>query len=226
MKNFIKSYKPEGDSPKLSPGILSNVNTYWVKLKTILKNSFSIVFVKITKNKWPALAVVVVVLVVVAGVFFVKTRNRQQQSSGSQTYVASGSQASLNKKFSVPIRDKDGKTTGADLKVSATSLERSNNLIYDGKPLSARAGKDFIVINLEVENSTNNRLTVRPVDFFRLVGLDGRNYAADLQIDPITVEPISTKKARTIFIVDQSQKNFKFLIGDVKGNQETVEISI
>lgn len=225
MRNFLKRYKPEEESSKKnSTQLLSKVGNFASKLTSKTKNLTSSLWQKAPKYRWIILAIIVVV--VVGGVFFVKTRGRQQTFYGDQTYVAKGSQISLNKKFNVPIRDKDGKGTGADLIVNVTSLERSNNIIFDGKPLTARTGKDFIVINLEVENSTSNRLTVRAVDFFRLAGADGRNYAADLQTNPVTVEPVSTKKARTIYIVDQGQKSFKFLIGDVRGSQETVEVSI
>ena len=87
--------------------------------------------------------------------------------------------------------------------------------------------KDFIVINLEVENATENRLTVRPVDFFRLIDESGKSYAPDIQTDPVKVEPKSSKRTRTIYIVGDDQKILKFMIGEIKGGKfETVEVSI
>ncbi len=225
MRNFLKDYKPEaGSSAARYRQAVSKANESGKKLVLNAKNLSSNFLKKGSLYKLAALAVLVLVLF--GGILFVKSRVNHASRTANNTVISSGSQTSLAKSFNVPIRDKDGKETGTDLKVNVTTLERTDSLVYNGSPLTARAGKDFLVISLQVENSTNNRLTVRPVDFARLVGADGKNYAADLQIDPVTVEPLSTKKARTIYIVDKSQKSFKFLIGDVRGSQESVNVTI
>ena len=205
----------------------SKIAAWSSKPTNLLKGFSTSIRQKIPSRRWLILAILLIVIVVGA-VFVVKSRKSQQTATAGdmQTYVAKGSSVDVNKKFNVPIKNADGKTTGADLVVSVTNLERSNQVVYNGRPLTARESKDFVVVNLEVENSTNNRLTVRPVDFFRIVGKDGKNYAADLQTDPVTVEPVSNRRARTIFIVDQNQRTLKILIGDVRGSQEAVEVTI
>src|SRR3989344_4345320 len=141
--------------------------------------------------------------------------------------VAGGPRAQLNKRFEVPIKDAEGKEVGSALVVNVTYLERTGELIYQGRRLLSKGGKDFIVINLEVENATENRLTVRPVDFFRLIDESGKSYAPDIQTDPVKVEPKSSKRTRTVYIVGDDQKNLKFMIGEIKGgNSETVEVAI
>lgn len=185
------------------------------------------------KNKLPIfkskglLLTVVLVILVVAGIIWVKSNNDSTATLSDQTYVSEGDKAELNKKFSIAIRTSDGKETGQALVVNVTSLQRTGRILYKGKPLVSREGKDFIVINIEIENSTNNRLTVRPVDFFRLVADNGKNYAPDIQTDPVKVEPLSSKNTRTIYIVGDNQKNLRFMIGEIKGeNKETVEVTI
>ena len=182
----------------------------------------------IFKSKGLIFAVVLVILVG-AGIVWVRARSNNDSTANvsDQAYVSEGDKAEINKKFSIAIRSSDGKETGQALVVNVASLQRTERILYKGKPLVSREGKDFIVINIEIENSTNNRLTVRPVDFFRLVADNGKNYAPDIQTDPVKVEPLSSKNTRTIYIVTDGRKNLKFLIGEIKGeNKETVEVVI
>lgn len=174
------------------------------------------------------IALAVIVLVIVLGVwFFTRSRGNSTSANGEETFVSNGGPtAPIGKKIAFPIRNQDGKTTGNNLTVNFTNLERTSNVIYNGRPLVARESKDFIVVNMEIENATKDRLTVRPVDFIRLVDASGKNYAADFQTSAIKVEPLSTKRTRTIFIVDENQKDLRFLIGEISGNRETVEVTI
>ena len=148
--------------------------------------------------------------------------------AGSQTDFSPEKQTAINGgKFDVPIRDSEGSEIGAPLRVNTTHIERAEEVLYQGKPLISKAGKDFLVINLEVENSTDNRLTVRPVDFYRLIDPSGKSYAADIQTEAIKVEPQSSKKTRVIYIIADDQRNIKLEIGEVRGeNKETIEIAI
>src|SRR3989344_6191785 len=193
MTDEVKS-----QSSNLSVPFISKVTDFSGKLINRLKSSKLSSFGKFGKKK--AVIIVAVILLIVGGIFWWKSNsNSSVQTSDIPSYVSQGDAATINKRFTVPIRDKEGKPSGTDLVVNVSTMERTNNLIYKGRQLTPKEGKDFLVINLEIENSTNNRLTVRPVDFFRLVGDDGKNYAPDIQTDPVTVEPLSSKNTRTIY---------------------------
>jgi len=197
----------------------------WVKQTVRSLNLQSLKKIPNFKSK-PVIIFIVATVVILGVVFFVRSRGNDFQNADN-TFISEGSKLALNKKFSVPIRNSKGETVGSDLVVSVTTLERTSEVLYKGKPLVARSSKDFLVINLEVENSTNNRLTVRPVDFFRLVDASGKTYAPDIQTDAVKVEPFSSKKTRTIYIISEEQKTIKLMIGEIKSeNKETVDISI
>ena len=215
-----KYQETEGNKPRKLPTI---------KFKNILTTVKKIITGLVNKAKGnPKIAgaiIIVVLLICVAGV--VSLKRNGTQTANNQTEIKEGPKFYLNKKFNVPIRNKDGETVGNDLIVNVTYLERTNGTYYQGKSLTAKTGKDFIIINMEIENSTNDRLTVKPVDFFRLIDTNGKSYAPDIQTDPVKVEPVSIKKTRTIYIVSKDQQSFKFLIGEIKGgNKETVDITI
>ena len=145
----------------------------------------------------------------------------------SQPQVTQSNNAlAVNREFSFPIYDKDAKKTANSLKISLTEVERTDKILVNGQQASARDGKDFLVMYMEINNPTNDKLNVRPVDFFRMVDDAGNSYAADVHNDPVKAEPISIKKTRIGYVVDESQSNFKFLVGEINGEKQNIEINI
>ena len=142
--------------------------------------------------------------------------------AGSQTDFSPENQVSIGSRFEVPIRREDGTETPDKLIMNLTTAESSKRILIQGKPATSRDGKTFILINFEVENSTSNQLTVRPVDFIRLTDAEGRTFAPDVHNNDVVVEPISIKKTRVGFVVDENQKEFKFLVGEINGEKKEV----
>ena len=178
------------------------------------------------KSKKAFVYLILLIILIIGGFWFFKSKPAPSDVSEA-TYVAQGQRVGLNKSFTIAIRTRDGKETGQGLVVNVTFLERTDKILFKGRQLVAREGKDFLVINLEVENPTNNRLTVRPVDFYRLIDDSGKSYAADIQTEDIKVQPQSSKKTRVIYIIGDNQKNIKLVIGEIRGdNKETIEVAI
>lgn len=178
------------------------------------------------QHKLRAIQALILVAIVILGVFAFRLATNGSGEVDSAKALNPQTQAPINKRFEVPIRDSSGKETGDKLAITLTSIDRADQILIQGKRATARDTKQFLVINLEVENSTRNQLTVRPVDLIRLVEADGRNYAPDVHNNKVTVEPVSIKKTRAGFVIDKDRENFKFLIGEVRGNQEVLELTI
>lgn len=157
--------------------------------------------------------------------------SKSKKVTGSPTAVTNGVQTNgnptlgINKEYNFPIYNK-GKKTENNLKMVVTTVERSDKILINGKPASAKDGKDFLIINLEISNPTQDKLNIRPVDFFRLVDDQGNQFAADVHNDPVKAEPISIKKTRIGFLVDEKQKSFKCLVGEINGEKQEVIINI
>lgn len=175
------------------------------------------------------LLILAIVILAVAGVLILKNFRTTPQSlirSTSQTDFSPQNQATLNRKFEIPIRSASGKETGDKLAITFTTVDQAKRILIQGKPATARDTKAFLILNLEIDNSTTNQLTVRPVDFIRLVDSKDRSYAPDVHNNEVVAEPVSIKKTRVGFVVDENQENFKFLIGELNGNKEAVEVAI
>lgn len=181
-----------------------------------------------SKNLLPIAVIIAIVLVagvIIASLGLYKGKSLPiSQSSSGQTKISENA-VSLNKELNFPIYNQ-GQKTENNLKMVMTTAERSDKILVNGKPASAADGKDFLIINIEITNPTGDKLNVRPVDFFRLVAQDGRQYAADVHNDPVKTEPISIKKTRIGYVVTESQKSFKFLVGEINGEKQEIEINI
>lgn len=171
----------------------------------------------------------VVIFLIIMGIIAVaayKLPIRNIAKVSQPQVTQSKSALAVNRDFSFPIYGNDGKKTQNSLKISLTEVERTDKILVNGQRASARDSKDFLVMYMEINNPTNDKLNVRPVDFFRMVDDAGNSYAADVHNDPVKAEPISIKKTRIGYVVDESQNNFKFLVGEINGEKQSIEINI
>lgn len=181
-------------------------------------------FVKSHKKVVAALLAVVVI----AGFSFIMIRNNGSDLSAtadSSGAVLSGQQVSINRRFEIPIKTKEGEETGEKLVVTIANMEKSKQILIQGKPARAKEGKAFLIINMEVENSTKKQLTVKPIDMVRMVTPDDKRLAADVHNNEVSSEPVSIKKTRIGYVINESDNSFRFLIGEVRGTQEPIEVT-
>lgn len=172
---------------------------------------------------WLLMVIFIIAAVIILAV--TKLPNYRANSNAVSNLIPQGS-ADINKQFNFPVRGADGKEIGSALPIKITSVERANKVILNGRVFNAKDGRNFLTMNMEIDNKTNNQLTVKPVDFVRLEGSDGRYYAAEFLTAPIKVEPISVKRTRIVFMTDEGQKKLKFLVGEISGSKENLEITI
>lgn len=190
-------------------------------LKSRVGNTFR--FAK-SHKKVSAGVIVVTLLIVFVAVAKVTGNNPQAVVGGAASAANSQNNINVNRRFEIPIKTKDGTETGEKLAITITNVEKTPSILIQNKPAKTKEGKTFLVINIEIQNDTKKQLNVRPIDMVRLVGTDGRNYAPDVHNNEVPSEPVSLKKTRVGYVVDEGQNKFKLLIGEVRSSQETIEI--
>lgn len=171
------------------------------------------------------LILILIILAVGFGIYKLRQASGTQSQFNKIVQNNGNPSIGINKEFNFPIYN-NGKKTDKNLKLVLTTVERSDKILINGKPASAKAGRDFIILNLEITNPTQDKLNIRPVDFFRLKDDQGQQFAADVHNDPVKAEPISIRKTRVGYIVDESRKSFKFLVGEINGDKQEIEINI
>jgi len=199
-----------------------------IKLPKIKINFSGNKIKELVRGRKKIVGFVLVVLVVGAGVVAWKAKSNNDgiaQGASEQTNVNSGGVVNINKSIEIAIRTKDGKETGEKLKVTIATMEQAKEILIQGKPAKAKDGKAFLLITMEIENPTKKQLTVKPIDMVRMVNSEGKTLAAEVHNNEVTSEPVSIKKTRIGYVINEAEKNFKFLIGEVRGTQEPIEVS-
>lgn len=223
---------PEEKSAENKPSPSRKFNFQFKKvdfnfLKKLKLEKIKVIKGPFTKHPKIAIGVLIFVVAVVFVTFKIaKPNGTASNSIGSITSNTNSlAKVNVNRRFEVPIKNKDGSQTGEKLGITITTIEKTNEILIKNSPAKTKNGKIFLILNIEIQNDTKQQLTVRPVDMVRLIGDDGRSYAPDVHNNEVSAEPVSLRKTRVGYVVEQSKNNFKLLVGEVRGQQEPIEVS-
>jgi hypothetical protein len=175
-------------------------------------------------KKKPILLLISVLVVLIAVFLLLRGGGGTETFTGSIT--SPQKQVTVGKTFQFAGLTQDGRQTTGFLDLTLTSVETTKQILIQGKPATAKGGKIFLIINLEIDNPHNQKLFISPVDLIRLVAQDGKKFAPDVHNNQVSVEPISVKKTRVGFVIDEETSGWKLQIGEVEGAKETIDLPI
>lgn len=132
--------------------------------------------------------------------------------------------AEVNKSFEFETPVIDGKGT-EEVTFTIVSAELKDQIKVQGKIQEATKGQLYLLLRLEIENETSNKLAFTSNDYIRLVDAQEKKYSPDFHNATVIIDPLSVRKDLISFIVDGKAKNFKFLVGELEEEKETVEIN-
>lgn len=130
----------------------------------------------------------------------------------------------VGRSFEFPAA-KVGKKGEEEVTFTIVSAELKDEIRVKGAQRKADKGKLFLLLKLEIENETPDRLSLTSSDFVRLVGEAEKKFAPDFHNATIIIDPLSVRKDLVSFIVEEKIKSFKFLVGELEEEKETVEVS-
>ncbi len=135
----------------------------------------------------------------------------------------------VDKSFMVSALEKDPKQIRSlTLTVSKAELSRELSLgdkTYDTFSDPRLKGKNFLIIYVEAENKEPAFASYPLVDSFRLTDYKGRPAAPDFTLKVVEVPAKSVKYEQVAFIVDEKQRSFTLLGGDISGEQTSISFS-
>ncbi len=175
-----------------------------------------------------ALSVLIVVLILGFAAFNIAKPNKANINGVNTTTTTSensSTKINVNKKFDVAIKTQDGKETGDKLHVTITTIEKTDSIIAQDKPIRTKDGKIFLLVNMEIENTTKQELAIKPNDMVRFIDNEGRSFAPEVYNNGVKADAVSIKKTRVGYVVDSAQKTYKLMIGEVRVKQEQIEVS-
>lgn len=125
------------------------------------------------------------------------------------------------KEFDTPIyREVKKEKLGFTIKTA----ELKKEIRVKDQTRKAREDKLYLLLRIELENNTPKRLTFATPDYVRLVAKDDKKYAPDYHNGTVIVDPLSIKNDLIAFSVDKNQKQVSFLVGDLEGEKEKIDI--
>jgi hypothetical protein len=133
----------------------------------------------------------------------------------------------VNKTFTFPLADDKSKVL-TKIKYSIEAAELRDEIVVQGKRATAVKGRTFLVLTIKIINDFDKAININARDYVRLTtSADPKEFmAADIHNDPVVVQPISTKTTRLGFPINDSDRDLRLHVGEIKGNKEIVKLDL
>lgn len=175
-----------------------------------------------------ALVTIIVIVVIALVAFFAgklsAPRSTRQTATAQDAAPITNAEQKLNKSFDVSVKNDKGVEI-TKIKYNLENAVLQNQIIIRGTRATAIQGKTFLIINFNLNNTSNKYIQLNSRDYVRLVGANGEMIAPDIHNDPIQIQPISTKESRLGFPVDATTKKFTLSVGEIDGKKTQVTIN-
>ena len=136
-------------------------------------------------------------------------------------------QMELNREFSFPLKDSEGKDVSS-FKYKVESAELRDEIVVKGQRANSIKGREFLIINLKLSNDYDKTIQINTRDYMRLSvnGDESEWLAPEIHNDPAEVQAISTKNTRVGFPINESDEKLIIQVGEINGNKEKIELSL
>lgn len=130
----------------------------------------------------------------------------------------------LGNKITIPIKNASGETI-SEIFYTLSEYEITSEVIVQGKKAMAIAGRAFLIVNLKVENTSDQTIQIQTKDYLRLsIGGSNEWIAADIHNDPVEVQAKSTKFTKIGFPINKSDTNLKLQLGEINNQKEIINL--
>lgn len=172
------------------------------------------------KNNKKFFIVIGLFLFLITGsILWVKARSKNTSPSAKGEITIK-----VDKAFDFIGRDQNGNPTLNDLSLAFTTASKKDSVTIQGQKATAKDGKIFLVLEVQIKNDSQQVLYLLPVDLIRLVMDEGTKVAPSVHQGMVEVRPVSTKFSNLGFVVEVSQKEFKFEIGEVDEEKQEMMV--
>lgn len=111
------------------------------------------------------------------------------------------------------------------IKFIITEAELKDSIKVKAEERKASEGQKYLILRIELQNNTPDRLAIISSKYVRLLGLDDKKFSPDFHNAMIAVDPLSVRRDLVAYIVNADSKTFKFQIGELEGEKQVIEIT-
>jgi hypothetical protein len=148
-------------------------------------------------------------------------------NSGRVEVKGAKSVQEINKEFTFPLKDADGKEISR-IKYVLQRAEKRDEIVVQGQKASAISGRTFLILTIKITNEHNQPIEIETRDYIRLSINNNEDewLAPDIHNDPVEVQAISTKFTRAGFPINDDDKNLVVRIGEINGDKDRIELDL
>ena len=186
------------------------------------------------KNASRSKKLIYVLLGIVVIVFFgykvISNSNKQETQIDPKVIGTTSSQTvELNKEMEFPVQviNDSGQFLNQeeDVKFIITEAELKDTIKVKGEERKANQGQKYLILRIELQNDSSDRLAIISSKYVRLLGLEDKKFSPDFHNAMIAVDPLSVRRDLVAYIVNSDSKTFKFQIGELEGDKQLIEIT-
>lgn len=165
----------------------------------------------------------VVLAFVIVRAISAKPQNVKSQELGRSSRDALAA-AKIGQSYPFNARNANGQFVDKkQLKMTITDAEINKRIIIKGQPATAREGKAFLILSVEIENSNTDKLYLPVNDLVRMA--EGEKMRApDVHNNLVLAEPIATKTTRIGFLINDNTREFALKVGEVNGAKQSIDL--
>lgn len=159
-----------------------------------------------------------------------KVKNNISSKSDPKKIVSTAKQKVDLKRefeFKIPIVDDQGRFSAKQEKIKfiLTEAEIKDDIKVKGEDRKAKEGQHYLILRIELQNDSPNRLAIISNKYVRLIGLDGKKYSPDFHNAMVAIDPLSVRRDLVAYIINKDSKNFTFQVGELESDKQTIEIA-
>ena len=196
--------------------MLTTLKEKFQSIKEHLANSFlrkKIIF-------WLGLGVILVILIFVLIGGSKNTSSTSVVSSDKSTKATAT--ATIEKTFE--FHAVNAKKELIPVSFTITSMERKDEIRVKDKARKLTGSKDYLLIRIEIQNDTTDRVAIATTDHIRLVGENDKLFAPDYHNGNVVIDPLSVRRDIVAFVVDEGVNKFTFQVGELTGDKQKIEV--
>lgn len=177
-----------------------------------------------SKIKYAVIIGLLLVSVAVASrIFSGSTASSASETKKSDSSVAGDrdtKMVELDSSIDIPINKEDD-----SIMYKVVSAKLTDQVVIQGQQARAVEGRQFLILNLKISNSHEDRVTINTRDFVRLsaVGVEDK-LAPSIHNDPVEIQPISDQFTLLGFSVSDTDTDFVLYLGEV--SEDKIEVNI
>ncbi len=110
------------------------------------------------------------------------------------------------------------------IKFKLIEAELKKDIKLKGESKKANDGQKYLILRIELQNDSVNRVAIISNKYIRLVGEGEKKFSPDFHNAMIAIDPLSVRRDLVAYIVNDKVTNFIFQVGELDGDKQPIEI--